>query len=305
MPGPSLRTERRSYAALVGVCTAWGTIPLLTRSIDLPPQAIVLVRVWVGSLGLGVLLLARRRTMPEPVAPPSQPLVRGVAVGALLAVHWTAMFAGYQRAPADVVIFLVFLAPIGIAVLAPRALGEHSSRTTLAALAVAVAGFALVTGPDLSGRGSASGIAFATLSGATLVALVLVSKPLAESYGGVRLTWIELTGAGVVLLPVVVTTDWSRATPGDALALVVLGLVHTAAFVSIYLYALARVPATHVGILGYLEPVSVVVLSWLVLGEAPTVAMVVGGALIVAAGALVIRTASVPTTPEVPARVPG
>jgi drug/metabolite transporter (DMT)-like permease len=297
---------RRSLTSLVGVCTLWGTIPLLTRSIDLPPQAIVLVRVWVGSLGLGVVLLARRGSLPAAVDPPSRPVLRGLAVGALLAVHWTAMFAGYQRAPADVVIFLVFLAPIGIAVLAPRALGEHASRTTLAALALAVAGFALVTGPDLSGGGSATGIAFATFSGATLVVLVLVSKPLAEAYGGMRLTWIELTGAGLVLLPVVFTTDWSTATAGDALALVVLGLVHSALCASIYLQALAHVPATHVGILGYLEPVSVVVLSWLVLGDAPTVAMVAGGSLIVAAGALVIASApSVPTSPEVPARVPG
>jgi drug/metabolite transporter (DMT)-like permease len=219
------------------------------------------------------------------------------------------MFAGYQRAPADVVIFLVFLAPIGIAVLAPRTLGEHASRTTLVALAVAVTGFALVTGPDLSGGGpsssTAAGIAAATFSGATLVVLVLVSKPLAESYGGMRLTWIELTGAGLVLLPVAFTTNWSRADGGDLLALIVLGLVHSAFGASVYLQALAHVPATHVGILGYLEPVSVVVLSWLVLDEAPTAATVVGGALIVLAGALVIRTSSVPASPEVPARVPG
>jgi drug/metabolite transporter (DMT)-like permease len=293
------------------VCTAWGTIPLLTRHIDLPPQAIVLVRVWVGSLGLAAVLLARRRSMPAPSAPPTRPLVRGIAVGALLAVHWTAMFAGYQRAPADIVIFLVFLAPIGIAVFAPRALGEHSSRATLAALAIAVVGFALITGPDVTGKGSSlGGIAAATLSGATLVALVLVSKPLAEAYGGTRLTWIELTGAGVVLLPFAFTTDWSLASPGDWLALVVLGLGHTALAISIYLAALAEVPATHVGILGYLEPVAVVLLGWLVLGVAPSPTTLAGGALVIAAGALVIVAApsaspAAAATPEVPARVPG
>ena len=220
------------------------------------------------------------------------------------------MFAGYQRAPADVVIFLVFLAPIGIAVLAPRALGEHASRATLAALAIAVAGFALITGPDLSGGSSGStvaGIAAATLSGATLVVLILVSKPLAEAYGGMRLTWIELTAPASSCSrccsrrtgrsPTGAT--WSPSSSSAS--------SQTAACTSIYLEALAHVPATHVGILGYLEPVSFVVLSWLVLDQSPTVATLAGGALIVAAGALVIRSASpsVPTTPEVPARVAG
>ena len=60
------------------------------------------------------------------------------------------------------------------------------------------------------------------------------------------------------------------------------------------------------GILGYLEPVSVVLLGWLVLGAVPSPATLAGGALIVAAGALVIVAApAVPTTPEVPVRVPG
>ena len=296
---------RRAVVALVVVCTTWGTIPLLTRDVDLPPAAIVLVRVWTGLAGLtAVAVLRRRRAARDEVR--RRPPARAFLVGPLLAVHWTAMFAGYQHAPADVVVFVVFLAPVGIAVLAPRALGERIDVVTAGALALAVAGFALTTGAALGGA-TAVGVAYAALSAALLVVLVLVSKPLSESLGGFRLARVELAGAGVVLLPLLLTSDWAGLDLRSATALVVLGVVHTGIGVAVYLDALAKVPATAVGILGYLEPVGVVVFSWTLLGAVPSWTTVAGGALIVLAGVVVLRTASVPAnvTPEVPAHVPG
>lgn len=319
---------RRSSLTLVAVCTGWGTIPLLARHVDLAPAAIVFCRVWIATAALGLVVLLRRHRRAPPHAwgagPRRRFRLRIVAAGALLAVHWTSMFAGYQSAPADTVVFIVFLAPVGIALLAPRTLGERITGRTLAALALAIAGFGLVAGPALE-PATVTGVAWAALSALTFVGLVLVSKPLAEELGGLRLNLLEMAVAGVLLLPVAVASDWT----GLAAAwpwLAVLGLVHTGLGITLYLAALARVPATHVGILGYLEPVSVVVLAWLVLGDAPAPTTAVGGALVLVAGALVVAsTASAPppatdrrptsapepanappaTTPEVPARVPG
>jgi drug/metabolite transporter (DMT)-like permease len=300
---------RRSSLTLVAVCAGWGTIPLVVRRVDLPPVAIVFARVWVATLALGAIsavpgLRSERTTAARGGR------ARVLAAGALLAVHWTSMFAGYQSAPDDTVVFVVFLAPVGIALVAPRALGERLSPRTIGALALAVAGFALVAGPALE-PASAGGLAWATLSAATFVALVLVSKPLAEVHGGLRLNLLEMSVAGVLLIPAAVAADWTgigRAWPW----LVLLGLAHTAVGITLYLRTLARVPATHVGILGYVEPVSVVVLAWLVLGDRPSASTAAGGALVLAAGALVVWAApdrtdrpTPSTTPEVPARVPG
>ncbi len=278
---------RRSYATLVAVCTFWGTIPFLSRRVDLPPAAIVFVRVWVAAAGLALVVALGGQRTEGPRLLSHRP-IRSITVGVLLAVHWTAMFAGYQRAPDDTVVFIIFLAPVGIALVAPRALGERLGPRSLAALALALSGFVLVAGSSLE-PSTTTGIAWAALSGVTLIALVIVSKPLAEVYGGLRLTLLEMTVAGIALLPIAVTLDWGRPQ-ADWGWLVVLGLVHTAVGVTLYLSALARVPATHVGILGYLEPVAVVGLSWLLLAHRPTLATVVGGGVIVAAGAMVIHS---------------
>jgi drug/metabolite transporter (DMT)-like permease len=286
---------RRPYLTLVAVCSGWGTIPLIVRSVHLPSPVIVAVRLWVAAAGLGAVLWWRRDAgEPFPKLLSVRPRLC-VAAAATLAVHWIALFAAYRRAPAGTVILIVYLAPVAVAALAPWALGEAPSRATLGALALAVAGFALVAAPAVGGAGvggaGAAGLALAVAAAASFVVLVLVSKPLAEVYGGLRLAFMEMSGAGLVMVPVAGATAWGRPT-ASWLWLVVLGLVHTALGVGAYLGALGRVPATHVAILGYIEPASVVLCAWLFLAQAPTPATLAGGALIGAAGGLVVRRGS-------------
>ncbi len=332
---------RRSYLTLAAVCTCWGTVPLVAGQVDLPAPAIVLGRVWVSAAALALALVANRaRLKGRAVANAPSPGTEGphspgapwrltglghhswrlLGAGVLLAFHWTTMFAAYQRARPETVIFVIFLAPVGVALLAPRALGERVGPRTLSALGLALTGFVLVAGPDV-GPGSGAGIALASLACVSFVALLLVSKPLAALYGGLRLALAQMVVGGLALLPLAFTTDWGR--PRAAWAwLVVLGVVHTALFGSLYLSALGRVPATHAAILGYLEPAGVVVFSWLVLGSAPRVATLAGGLLIAAAGWVVVAAGERPPSPqpaspmgptgfapdrprEVPLRVPG
>ncbi len=289
---------RRSYLSLMAVCTFWGTIPFIADRVELPAAAIVFVRVWVAAAGLAVAVALGGPLAAGPRLFSYRP-ASTMGLGVLLAIHWTAMFAGYQQAPDETVVFIIFLAPVGIALVAPRVLGERIGVRTLAALGLALIGFVLVAGPSIESSNT-GGLAWAALSAATLIALVVASKPLAEVYGGLRLTLMEMAGAGVALLPVALAVEWGPPKPSWAW-LILLGLVHTALGVTIYLSALARVPATHVGIFGYLEPVAVVVLAWIVLARPPALVTTAGGLAIVAAGALVLLSRD----PEVPARVPG
>ena len=125
---------RRAYVTLALVCSGWGTIPLVVRRVPLPATAIVGVRLWVAALGLGAALLATRRAAPP--RPALLSVHRGLclAAGLVLAIHWIALFSAYKRAPAGTVILIVYLAPIGIAGLAPATLGERVGTRTLWAL---------------------------------------------------------------------------------------------------------------------------------------------------------------------------
>lgn len=281
-PAPaSLRPE----LVVVAVGFLWGTIGVIVREVDLPAAAIVAVRVWVASLVLGGWLALRRDRIAGAALLSHRPL-RSLAVGALLAGHWVALFAALQRAPIGIVLFVTYLAPVGVAVAAPRALGEAVGPRTVGALALGLAGAALLLGPA-AGDASTSGLLLAGVAALSYVALMLVAKPLAETYGGLRLAFIEMTVAGIVLVPFVARLGWGPPQ-GEWLWLLVLGVVHTAVAIVLFLGALARLPATSVGILSYIEPAAAVLFGWLLLSERPGPATVAGGLLVIGAGALVI-----------------
>ena len=56
----------------------------------------------------------------------------------------------------------------------------------------------------------------------------------------------------------------------------------------LYVEGVSRIRVEHASILGYLEPVSAPFYALLLLGEAPAATTIAGGALIVAAGVLVV-----------------
>lgn len=289
----------RRYLLLGAVTAGWRTIPILAGWSHLPSGLIVAFRLWTAAASLGLVLLVERARsraggsrLGPAKGPPllsSRPLLC-CATAAVLGLHWLALFAAYQRAPAGTVILIVYLAPIGVAALAPRLLGEPLGRWTILTLVGALCGLVLLSAPAVHAAG-ATGLALSLAAAVLFVALIVMSKPLAAAYGGLRLAFMELAGAGILVIPVAVAANWP---PFGASWwwVVLLGVVHTALGITLYLTVLAEVPATHVGILSYLEPVVVVLSAWLWLGQRPTLATVLGGALVVAAGVVLAATAA-------------
>jgi drug/metabolite transporter (DMT)-like permease len=275
---------------LIATFVAWGTIPVVLHHVPLPATAQVFARVWLAAAGLAIVVAVRAARGLDRDRPPlgsQRPALVAVAAG-VLALHWVAEFSAYKYAPAGTVILIVYLAPVGIALVGARVLGEHVGPRSLAALAIAVLGTVLVARPR---GGEAAGLAWAAVAAVSFVALVVASKPLAEAYGGMRTSLMEMAGAGLLLIPAAAQAHW--AMPAAAWAwLLLLGFGHTALLTAIYLACLAQVPATSVGILGYIEPVSVLFFGWLLLSQRPGLATVLGGALIVVGGALVISDRS-------------
>jgi drug/metabolite transporter (DMT)-like permease len=273
---------------LIATTTTWGTVPPIVRSVDLPAPVIVAARFWFAALALTVVVGWEKRR-GRPSGPPVWSVSRGraVAVCLTLVVHWLSEIGAYQHAPIGTALFIIFLAPIGIAAFAPSVLGEAIDRQTVIALLLAVAGFAFMSRSALASSGT-DGLVLSLLAAATFVLLILLNKPLADTYGGIRAAQMQMTGAGLLIVPFVVVSH--IGAPHLAwLWLVVLGVVHTGVAIAVYLSCLSVVGATVTGVLGYLEPTTAVVWAWLVLGERPSAATLVGGAAIVGAGLLVVR----------------
>src|SRR5690349_6108939 len=110
---------RRPALVMLGVALVWGTVGTTVREIPLPAAAIAAGRTVIGAVVLGGVLATRR--VPGPRLFSVLP-ARLVAVGAILGVHWLCLMSAYQHMAVAPVIFIVYVAPIGVALVAPVAL---------------------------------------------------------------------------------------------------------------------------------------------------------------------------------------
>jgi drug/metabolite transporter, DME family len=296
----SRRSSSPAALALAAIAAGWGVIGLIVRQLELPAVAVVAARCWLGAttIGLGLAVHARR-TGARPPATRRPWLIAGC--GVVLAVHWSCLVAAQQRAPIGTVMLVMYLAPVLVGLLAPRVLGENVAPTTKVALGLAALGLALVARPE---PGAVDGLVFALAAGVTFAVFTLVCKVAVADAGGYWLGFSNLGIAGLVLAPWALAADWG-APEVSWWWLVVLGVLLTGVLTPLYLVMLGRLPASSGAVLLYLEPVSAVVLAWLVLGEDPGPLTLVGGVLIVAGGVIVARSSETAAETEVMSHVPG
>lgn len=292
-----ITTQRRGIVALGLLSIFWGTIGPLVRQISLDGIAIASARIWVASivLVLGALIAEFRSRGSTGIAAilRRHPLMVPTA-GFTLAAHWASMIAAFQRIPIATTLIIVYTAPVLIAVVERYLLKRRLNPGTPLAVALGASGAMLLFIKEVS-LSDRTGLVYAFCGALSLVLLTLLNKHMSESSGGVALTLVELPAAGFVLLLVAPFVTWT--SPGSSLGwLLLLGVAHTAIAVMIYMVALSYVPATSASVLGYLEPVSGMGWAWLFLGESPQAHTLVGGAIVLIAGAVILRGATTSTT---------
>lgn len=277
---------RKATTALVTLALlaiAWGAIPLFVRN-DVPSTQLVGVRVTFGAIALIAVAAATRRL--------SFPKVRRGRLalsGVLLALHWITFFESIKLTTVAVALAVLYLGPIGAAILSGPILGERVDRRLWMALSVAAVGTLLVVQPWQPGVAAGRGLMIAGLSAALLAALMIVGKPVAQDLGGLTMATGELIIASFLLAPATYGALTQNAE--HIVNFLILGAVFTGFAGFLYWEMMRHLPVAATSVVMYIEPASAVVWAALLLGEIPNVTawlgvgLVVGGGLLAGTGA--------------------
>lgn len=250
------------------------------------PQATLSIRFGVSAAVLfGLLALLRR-----PLLPVAGERLRPLLLGAIgYALESSLFYSALQRGTAAAVALLFYVYPAVVTV-AELSVGRiRATRRLLGALALSVAGTALivVTGADVSI--SAAGVVFALASALSFAAYLLVSgRAVLRTDPMVNGAWVA-AGASLSLTVQGLATGGLRA-PGDDAWLMLLNGLATAAAFSLMFAALGRLGPSRTAVVMTLEALSAVVLGALLLGEVIGPVQLAGGAAILAATVLISRT---------------
>ena len=288
--------------ALAGIAASWGLVSVIVAGVDLGGEELVFWRCLLAALtlplvllvlgGLDALVLRTRR-------------LHVLGLGLLLALHWVLFFETLKRSSVAVAILTVYTAPIFIAIIAPQVLPERRSRVGLVALALSAPGLALIALAGEEGS-PADAVAIATGIGAavTYALIVIGAKMVVPHVSPFGMAFWQYVIVSIVLLPFLAGAGRALPQGDEWFYVVLLGSVLTGVLGVAYITALRHVTAQAAGLLAYLEPVSATFLAWGILGQSLGWQVAVGGALVLAAGALVVLYEDPePMTPEAPGEV--
>ena len=283
--------REQGYAMMVGAYLIGGLSATLVTWATAPSSLLLVIRFAVAALALGAVF-ARRSRLAGLVARGVWPRV--LLMGAFDAGTMLLYFVAIRGTGVAIATFFLFTQPVWVALLAPRLLGSETERAVRAAIGLALAGLVIILLPSLSGSGmnaSALGLIAGLGAGVCYAGNALVVKGLSRQLESASMVLAQVTLDCLFLLPLAL---WQTLGAGysltgrDLLVGVVLGLLCTALAYTLWMEGMARVRVQHAAVLGFLVPVVAPVYAFVLLGQSIALWTVAGGALILAAGMLVV-----------------
>lgn len=296
-----MTTNRSSDLLLTSAAPAiWGSTYVVT-TLMLPP-GIPLTVAMLRALPAGLLLLLFVRQLPQGVWWP-----RVFLLGALnFSVFWAMLFVAAYRLPGGVAATLGAIQPLLVIALARLLLGAPVRGLAVLAAAAGLGGVALLV---LTPKAALDlvGVAAGLASAASMALGTVLSRRWQPPVSALTFTSWQLTAGGILLAPAALLAE--PALPAFSLlnvaGIAYLGLIGAALTYVLWFRGVARLEPAVVSSLGFLSPVTAVLLGWGVLGQGLSAAQLVGMAVVVASVWLSQRAQRMAPAPATPRRAPG
>ena len=267
-----------SYGMYILAMLIFGTNGYLVAHLSLQGSQIVLVRTLVGGLLLTAIVLLRGGFDREAVRAERRDLLFG---GVALGLNWVALFTAYRMLNVSLATLIYYAGPMLVLLFSPLLFRESLTPQKIAAVAIVAAGLFCITGSITSAGMSLTGLLAAVLSALFYASLIIFNKRIVKT-GGMQTAALELDVAFVVvLIYVLLTAGIPHPLKADIPYLLVLGLVNTGIAYMLYFTGLQKLPGQSVALISYVDPVSALVFSALLLHETMTPLQVLGAVLII------------------------
>ncbi len=240
----------------------WGSTYLVTT--ELLPQGYPLTVAMLRALPAGILLLLLVRQLPQGVW-----WGRVLVLGALnFSVFWWLLFVAAYRLPGGVAATVGAIQPLVVILLARLLLGSAIRSMAIAAALGGMVGVALlILTPQaaLDPLGIAAGLGGAV----SMAAGTVLSRRWQPPVSPLTFTAWQLTAGGLLLLPVALWLEPPLPSPSanNLLGFAYLGLIGAALTYILWFRGIARLEPSVVSSLGFLSPMTAVILGWSVLGQ--------------------------------------
>lgn len=276
---------KRSYFKYILALLLFGSNGIVASFISMNSYEIVLLRTLLGSLFLLAIFLLRKGkfTFYKNKKHFLYLAVSGIAMG----TSWMLLYEAYTRIGVSISSLLYYCGPVIVMVLSPLLFQEKLTIYKVIGFISVLCGVFLVNGNALSDDGDTFGILCGVLS-AVMYAFMVIFNKKATSITGLENSTLQLI---ISFLTVAVFVGIKQGVimdiPTDSiLPLLILGFINTGIGCYFYFSSIGNLPVQSVAICGYLEPLSAVLLSVLILRETMLPIQIIGAVLILGGAVL-------------------
>ena len=271
---------KRSYMKYFAALLLFGFNGIVASFIDLSSYEIVLLRTFIGNVLLIALFFLTRNklTFYQYKNDSLFLLLSGIAMG----TSWMFLYEAYAQIGVSIASLCYYCGPVIVMALSPLLFREKLTASKLCGFAAVLIGIILVNGSAFNGNGNLWGI-FCGLMSAVMYAAMVICNKKARRITGMENATLQLF---VSFLTVFIFVLFKQGLTvhlhtEDIIPVLILGLFNTGIGCYFYFSSIGKLPVQTVAVCGYLEPLSAVVFSVIVLHETMLPIRILGAALII------------------------
>ena len=268
--------SRTSDLLLTAIAPAiWGSTYIVTT--ELLPDGYPLTVAMLRALPAGLLLLLLVRALPQGIW-----WARAFVLGALnFSVFWWLLFVAAYSLPGGVAATVGAIQPLIVLLLARLALGSALRPLAVLAALAGIGGVAmliLTPAAALDPVGIAAGLG----SAVSMALGTVLSRRWQPPVSPLTFAAWQLSAGGLLLLPAALWLEppLPARSAANLLGLTYLGLIGAALTYILWFRGIARLEPSVVSPLGFLSPMTAVILGWAVLGQALSPLQLAGMAVV-------------------------
>ncbi len=257
-----------------------GSIGIFVHYIPISSTLIATARALIGTIFLFILILLQKKAINwKKVRENSLYLL---VSGAFIGFNWIFLFEAYQYTSIAIATLCYYMAPAFVILLAPFVLKEKISGFNLLCTGFAILGAVLISGVLSGGESRLLGIGYGLVA-ALLYASIMILNKKTKGLSGLELTFFQLLAAAAVMLPYALLTEdissvsWTSQIIG---LLIFVGIVHTGLVYQLFFSAMNKLPTQTSSLLSYIDPITAIFLSAIILNQTLTLIQVLGTLLI-------------------------
>ncbi|MNZ44106.1 aromatic amino acid exporter [compost metagenome] len=260
----------------------FGAVGVFAKYIDMSSSKIALFLSLIGAVFLLIIFISRKQKISWDIVKKNAVVL--FIAGIALSGNWIFLFQAYKETTIANAALSYYFAPVLVIMLSPFVLKEKLSLKKVVCIGVALLGlFLILQNSTLETTGNhLLGIGYGLIAASFYAALTITTKFI-RGLDGLTITILQLGLSVILLFPFVMFADglnFSHLTGKTLILMVLLGVLHGGVGFYLFFAGMKGLKAQSIAVLSYVDPLTSLLISALIIKEKMTLLQLIGAALL-------------------------